>query len=464
MQENIRIPEVLIVVFLVLPAIRPYIRGLQSQDGLVWFPLVALAMGIALFPAYGFRPECVPLLLCTVFLNIRHIPLVLDHLGWWDRDTVPRQGFTRVRVGFLILTAAVALYFFPRQDTRLTFQGVQTRTIRDEGRNVDIFLRLYGPADPDTQSGASPARPLMLLVPPVFGSVGMVDQVCRKLRDQGFTVLSFSRRDFDFPAWGPDGKQYSPPVQEQFHIFQAFAQGSATEAANLMGRALETGRMEDIRFLLSYIKQNLYMDFPESEAEQNTLFLAGYDAGGSALALLGASPEWRAANPEVKGLILVESPLWSVYQFDEPKSPPQIKPLIRPQVPSLFMTSDRISDPKKRDRPYGPLLQILQTDIPAVLAAVDGAGPLDYSDCPAKYPLYSACISGNKQTPWKYDTFIEGTASIMTNFASLLLENAPPDPTRPPVALSRRKGLGGTIHFETGRAWNLPDFGYILSP
>ena len=464
MQENIRIPEVLLVLFLVLPAVRPYIRGLQSQDGLVWFPLVALAIGAALFPAYGFRPECVPLLLCTVFFNIRHAPVLLNHLGWWDRDKLPRQRFTPAYLGVLIFTALVAVYFSPRKDTRLILHGVETRTIRDEARHVDIFLRLYGPVDPDTQGRASPIRPLMLLVPPVFGSVGMVDQVSENLRDQGFTVLSFSRQGFDFPAWGSDGKQYRPPVQEQFRIFKAFAQGTATKAANLWGRALEAGRMEDIGFLLAYIKQDLYRDFPESGAERNTLFLTGYDVGGSALALLGASPEWRAANPEVQGLILVESPLWSAYEFDEPKGPPQIKSLIRPQVPTLFMASDRVNDSQKRNRLYGPVLQILQTDTPVVLAAVDGAGPLDYSDCPAKYPLYSACLSGTKQAPWKYDTFIEGAASIMTNFASLLLENAPPDPASLPVVLSRRKGLGGTIHFETGGAWNLPDFGYILSP
>ncbi|MDR2394152.1 MAG: hypothetical protein LBD93_08370 [Treponema sp.] len=459
MQENIRIPEVLLVLFLVLPALRPYIRGLQSQDGLVWFPLMALAIGVGLFPAYGFRPECVPLLLWTVFLTIRHVPVLLDHLGWWDRDTPPRQGFIPVYLGVLLLTALVALYFSPRKDTRLILPGVETRTIQDEARNAALFLRLYGPVDPDTP--AAPVRPLMLLVPPVFGSVGMVDQVGGQLRDQGFTVLSFSRKGFDFPAWGSDGKRYSPSLPEQFRILQAFAQGNAAKAANRWGQALEAGRVEDIRFLLAYIKQDLHRDFPESGAERNTLFLAGYDAGGSALALLSASPEWRAAHPEVKGLIIVESPLWSVYQFDEPG---QVKALIRPQIPTLFMASDRINDPEQRNRRYGPLLQILQTDTPVVLAAVDGAGPLDYSDCPAKYPLYSACLSGNKQTQWKYDTFIEGTASIMTNFASLLLENAPPDPFSAPAALSRRKGLGGTIHFETGRAWNLPDFGYILSP
>ncbi|MHB9294222.1 hypothetical protein Holit_03348 [Hollandina sp. SP2] len=55
MQENIQIPEVLIVLFLVLPAIRPYIRGLQSQDGLIWFPLVALVTGV------GF-PHCLSVL------------------------------------------------------------------------------------------------------------------------------------------------------------------------------------------------------------------------------------------------------------------------------------------------------------------------------------------------------------------------------------------------------------------
>ncbi|MDR2634308.1 MAG: hypothetical protein LBC51_11915 [Treponema sp.] len=461
MQENIGIPEALMALFLAIPALRPYIRGLQSQDGVLWLPLVSLAIGVVLFPAYGLRVECIPLLLCAVFLNIRHVPLMLEHLGWWNQDSPPRQSLTPVFLGLLILSTAFAFAFSPRRDTRLTLQGVKTHTIRNEAEHADIFLRLYGPED--TQEPA-PARPLMLLIPPVFGSVGMVDQVCGKLRDYGFTVLSFSRQGFDFPAWGPDGKRYSPPVQKQVRILKALAQGKTTETANVWGRDLESGRMEDIDLLLSYIRQNLLRDFPESGADLNTLFLAGYDAGGSALALRGTSWEWRANNPEVQGIILVESPLWSAYQFDEPGQPPQIKPAIRPQLPTLFMSADRISDPQKRNRVYGPILQILQTDTPVVLAAVDGAGPLDYSDCPAKYPLYSLCLSGKNQTQWKYDTFIQGTASIMTNFASLLLENAPQDAQRLPTALSRRKGLGGTIHFETGGAWNIPDFGYILSP
>jgi hypothetical protein len=307
----------------------------------------------------------------------------------------------------------------------------------------------------------------MLLVPPVFGSVGMVDQVCGKLRDHGFTVLSFSRQGFDFPAFGADNKRYNPPMQEQLRIFQALTQGNTAPAANGWGRALEDGRTEDIRFLLSYIRQDLRTDFPEAAVDLNTLFLAGYDAGGSALALLGASATFRAANPGVHGIIVVESPLWSVYQFDDPLSQSKAVSwgsIAPPQVPILFMTSDRVTDPQKRNRWYGPILQILQTNAPVILAAVNGAGPLDYSDCPAKYPLYSACVPGTKPIPWKYTTFIEGTAAIMTNFASLILENAPRDTPNIPAGLSRHKGLGGTLHFETGGAWNLPDFGYILSP
>ncbi|MDR1030370.1 MAG: hypothetical protein LBL76_05810 [Treponema sp.] len=465
MRGNIQIPELVMVALLIIPAIQPYIRRLRGQTGLVWFPLLALGIGAGLFPAYGFRVECIPLLLCMVFLNICHGPRLFAYLGWLDQDdTPPSSSFTLVCLGFLVGTTAFALYFSPRMDTRLSVQGVQTRMIQDEARHVRLFLRLYGPKDPQA---ASPQRPLMLLVPPVFGSVGMVDQVCGKLRDYGFTVLSFSRQGFDLPAFGTDNKRYNLPIQEQLRILQALAQGNTSAAANAWGRALEDGRIEDVRFLLSYIRHGLSTDFPEATVDLNTLFLAGYEAGGSALALLGASSTFRAANPEVQGIMVVESPLWSVYQFDDPLSQSKAVswgPIAPPQVPILFMTSDRVTDPQKRNRWYGPLLQILQTNAPVILAAVNGAGPFDYSDCPAKYPLYSACVPGNKPVPWKYTQFIEGTAAIMTNFASLILENAPHDTPSISAALSRHKGLGGTLHFETGGAWNLPDFGYILSP
>ncbi|MDR1955596.1 MAG: hypothetical protein LBQ30_01925 [Treponema sp.] len=471
MQENICIPEGLILVFLVLPALRPYSRALGSLQGLVWFPLLALGMAIGLFPAYGFRLECIPLLIGTALLNIPSIPQVLAGLGRQIDEGINWQGFTLVCMILLIPSAAFALYFSPRVDTRLSLQGVTSRTIRDEARDAELFLRLYAPSSPDVPG--SPPRPLMLLVPPVFGSVGMVDKVCGKLRDHGFTVLSFSRRFFDCPAWGTEGTQYNLPLWDQFRILQALIQGNSLEKANAWGKTLEAGRKEDILFLLSYIKRDLQADFPEAAVDLNTLFVAGYEAGGSALALLGASPEWCAANPAIKGLIVVESPLWSMYQAASDADPAARKskklhglgPVSRPRLPILFMTSDRVSDPQERERRYGPLLKILQTDAPVVLAAVDGAGPLDYSDCPASYPLYSALFPGNNRTSWKYGTFIEGTASIMTNFASLLLETAALErsPGGQP-AISRRKGLGGTVHFETGGAWNLPDFGYILSP
>ncbi|MDR2397944.1 MAG: hypothetical protein LBD74_04180 [Spirochaetaceae bacterium] len=460
MQENIRIPEALLVLFLVLPIIQPFSRTLQAQKGLLYFPLVAAAIGVGLFPAYGFRPECVPLLLWTLVLTIRHIPILLDHLGYLDLDTPPRKGSISIYLGVLLLTAAAALYFAPREDTRLSQEGVRTHTIRDEGRNAELFLRLYGPENLDPTASE---RPLLLLAPPLLGSVGMVDQVGGGLRDQGFTVLTFSRKGFDSPAWGADGKRYSPPLSMQWRILSAFIQGNRMPKANLQGQTLEMERMADINFLLTYMKEDLYRDFPESGAARNALFLAGYDAGGSALILLGASDVWRGTHPEVRGLIVVESPLWSAYQTNEDGQLLAIKAPIRPQLPTLVMTSDRINDAVQRKGRYAPLLTIAQAQTPVVLAAVAGSGPLDYSDCPAKYPLYAACLSGETRSPWKYGDFILGTASIMTNFASLLLEHLSADPLIT-TALSRRKGLGGAMHFETGGAWDLPDFGYVLTP
>ena len=79
-------PEALIALFLILPLIRPLVKNLWAIDGLTWLPFLALGITIGLFPAYGFRPECVPLLIYVIVFNICNIPAVLALLSHLQND------------------------------------------------------------------------------------------------------------------------------------------------------------------------------------------------------------------------------------------------------------------------------------------------------------------------------------------------------------------------------------------
>jgi hypothetical protein len=493
--QEIKILEVLIAFLSFLPVIRPLIKDLRPLDGLVWFPPLSLASMICLFPAYGFRPEGIPLLIVVFILNIRNFPALVSLLKRDRQDNfrylaIGNMGLTSF---LLILTLAIALYFAPEGDTALNHAGVNTITVRDEVRNADFFLRIYGPEDSVSLSDLG-TRPLLILLPPVIGSIAAVDQVCATLRSQGFTVLTYARWKADSAALAEAEEKYGSPLGEKFQFLQALLWGTSFEAANNRGRALEAEREQDILFLLTYIKQDRDLGPLSWTIDRDTLFLAGYGPGGSALALKGESTEFLDRHPEVKGLIAVESPLWSAYQVEVryPLEPPEesvqwfksvwtsitngfinlfpkkiigIKEVPHPAIPMLFITTDRIADPRHRDRVYKPIVRVLQTSPVAALATIEGAGFLDYSDYPAKYPLYSAFFSGSKGELWEDGDFIEGTASLMTAFAALVIAGVPGDsPAKPPAVLRPQKRFLENIHFETSGVWNLPDLRYILSP
>ena len=79
--NDLAILEILIAFFLFMPLCRPYVKTLVRIEGFVYFPLIALFCVIALFPAYGFRPECVPLLLFTVLHNILNTRVLFASVG-----------------------------------------------------------------------------------------------------------------------------------------------------------------------------------------------------------------------------------------------------------------------------------------------------------------------------------------------------------------------------------------------
>jgi hypothetical protein len=442
--QEIWIPETLIVFFLCLPLIKPYVKKLRTLDGLNWLPLAALLVALSMIPAYGFRPEAFPLLVyAAVLAGIKTLRSV--------RDNTRHRAFGENRGIFvflpLVLLAAAAgtvFYFTPRNNIDPVTRGVITLTGHSEAER-EYSIRIY---TQESSAGnlASPEsrRPLMVLLPPAFGSLSAVDQVSSELRDRGFTVLSYARKSYD--------------SHKGFRRLRAFLSGTVSAKANEIGRAMEEERGEDILFLLSWIRQNPRVNetralfdiaFPEA------VFLAGYDAGGSALILSEnfLKDSFSRYRLRIRGLIAIESLLWSLYRVEGPviPDPPrdtggfqgwfnsirygfsrwfwQLQPkkinglnqVIEPSIPVLFIASDNARETKYSSR-YTALLRYFETArSSSLMVSVQGAGPMDYSDFPLKYPLISAMFPGQRTLAENSFETPADCAGIITGFAADIL-------------------------------------------
>jgi hypothetical protein len=344
----------------------------------------------------------------------------------------------------------------------------------------------------------------MVLIPPVSGSVTVIDRVCGELRDEGFTVATYSRRGFDSPAIGPDGKKHSLSLNKRVQLFRAERRGRAMAAANAIGCSLEEGRRRDIAFLLDRLRQNRPQPVfgtnegaiaaALAETDLSMVFLVGYDAGGTAILELSGSPDFAARYPAVKGVIAVESPLFSVLTREEvPVVPPPhdnwfiaawlglrsramalrprkitgIGEVPRPGVPVCFILSDRVAEPRHRNDRYAAILKVFRTTgAPAILAAASGAGPLDYSDIPEKYPIYPVLQPGSTASPLR--SLTRGThgpgeiAALMTNFAIVILAAGPEEAKGAGLVPLRKPLSSRNFHIETNNAWNSLKKGSIL--
>jgi hypothetical protein len=487
--------EVLAGIFLFLPQIRPYVKGMWGLDGLVWLPVLALGIIAALFPAYGFRPECLPLLLYAAAALIKNGRSIIGTLTRTRVEDFRERSALGAGFSMVILAGATgfALWFLPLPDTALLTGGVRTISLRDPSRGEELFVRIYGPEE---EAGAGELRPLMLLIPPVTGSAGIVDRFCGALRERGLTVMTYSRRGFDDPALDGEGRKFGLPVGRRFRLFRAISRGTIMERANAAGRSLEEGRQQDVEFLLAQLR-NRREDLRSALEGTTTdhIFLAGYGAGGAALLLLGGTPDFTARYPAVRGIIAVESPVLSVLRGEERPAaaipqdagwflslwgglrgwaaefrPKRINAMTAPpdpRVPALFLVSGWALNPRLRDNRYGTVFRIFEEATgPAVLAAVPGSRPQDYSDVPLKYPLFSARLPGGG-TPPQSDYFIRRVSALMSNFAALVLEKmTPAESVRGSpgnrTAIPPKILFDDTIHIETGGTWNYTKKEYIL--
>ncbi|MDR0399626.1 MAG: hypothetical protein LBH51_01615 [Treponema sp.] len=454
--REIWIPEILSSLFTLIFLLRPLFKGLRPLGGIAWFPILAFTTTAALFPAYGFRPEALPLLVyqgALALLSVRPLLAAIRRSGG------PRSGrplFTIAALAGLALFSAAALRFAP-----LDPAPTESRLIRVEDGGRRYKLQVF--------AGRGPSRGVIFLAPPDFGGMKAVDGVCAALGDRGFTVIGYTRSGFRSPA-------------ALAGLWSAFRGGAVLQRANKAGRGLEEERQREIAFILSFIRENWGALAPG--AEEGPLFLAGWGAGGSALYYLtaeGSPPGGRLssggrAGDRVSGLVMVESRLWSSWEPAAPPVPQEPGILRRwvvrfqpgkmagpgnprpPAIPLLYLASDRALEEKPARQDYAALFASLRNARgPAALAALEGAGPLDYSDFPGEHPLYSALFSGSGAPEGGAGALAGDTAALIARFCALAAGEAGREPeggVHPAEPEKSRRGL----RLET-RYWNLGDLG-----
>jgi hypothetical protein len=460
------IPELIAVFFLFLSLIQPFIKSFRNIPGLIWLSPAALLITAGIFPAYGWRPECVPLLVFEFLFNLVSIPSMARSLTARDYR---EPGIFITIPGFILFagTVFIALAFLPAVDNRFTRDDIREFTLQNGEKKY--FLRIYGK---ETTPQSSPKRPFLFLVPPEGGSIPAVDLICAGLRDRGITVVSYSRKGFDSPA--ADGRTFSPSLFTIRRIWRSFRFGDSREKDNTFGRDLETGRREDVDFLLPRIMR----DYAPPDCP---VFLAGYGAGGGSLVYLAGSAEFIAKYPAVRGIIAIESPLWSVFLAKEhtfretPENSSWFTTILikaenwfikrkrrtlspenlpEPVVPLMFLMSDRILAQGPGQNRYAAVYSVLRNSRnPAILAAIEGAGPLDYSAYPLTHPVYRVLFPPLGKSALKGNVLIDDTVTVITNFAALISGGE---------TLDLRK-LNANLHIES-RSWTLRDLRYILDP
>jgi hypothetical protein len=449
---EIWVPELLIVVFLALPLLRPFVKRLWPVEGLTWLPLVALGITIGIFPAYGFRPECVPMLAFAVIYNFIHFSPIVSGMFARSNDAFRDRGALFTVCAFIFLSAATIPMFAFSAQTEVPAERDTVSVVRV---NRDYSLRIYGPVQAN--------RPLIFLVPPEWGSIASVDLVCTELQKKRFTVVTYFSQDKD--SWA-----------QSLSYWRVFRNAAVFVSANEKGKAIEAQRRKEIELLMPRLPSLLGGgddDLPPP------LLLAGYGAGGSALAYLAGESGFISAYGNVRGVIAIESRLWSSY-LPEVRNVPAVPftPGVRgvftrfwanivnrfnnlqPQrvarsgslpgagltesgLPVLYLVSGRALDVAEGQKPYQAVFDTLRSSSgPAALAAIEGAGPLDYQDYPLTHPIYSYLLPGQENARQMSEDPIGDTASIISNFASILWEQAE-------IGSLPRYAISGSLYVES---------------
>jgi hypothetical protein len=312
-----------------------------------------------------------------------------------------------------------------------------------------------------TVSQSATTKPLILLIPPENGSAASVDLLCLSLKEKSFTVVTYSRKGYDTPQIDENGKKRLASPIKLLSYWLVFKEGAKIATVNERGKMLEKMRRDDIEFLLPLLPSLLnsrgitvYNDSGQIQQDNqpSPVLIAGYGAGGSALAYLAGEKSFISKYGNVLGVMAVESRLWSAYLPEPEKiSPPPVSEKIIPRLqaglvdllnslkprqverkgplpeaglPVLYLVSGNALDLQKGRQSYQAVFDALDSvSGPVALTAVEGAGPLDFQDFPFTHPVYSFLQPGLKDAK-KSNAPVEDTAGIIGNYANFLQERS----------------------------------------
>lgn len=406
----------LIIVLVALELLRPFFKSIQDVSGFIFFPLFSLILISVSYYVYGFRPELIPLSLVIFFITLFRVPTVFSLMQGlrYDEDRSPSLIGIIFGILFLSLAGCIAICFSPQEGNVSKpisdASAYETLVLKGQDENTEYFVRKYVPAGNETKG-------TILLVPPINGSVKVVDTICAALESRGFSVFTFSQPGIDIPAYDVLNKAVFPSIQNTGAYLLSFIAGLQVKAAHQYGTNFEKARMEAVSFLINHIEPS------------GKLYVVGYGAGGA------AAIRYAAEHPEsnIAGVVNVEGPLYSLLEFSDtdgsatgvsaflnnvmPRSDVHIGTVPVVQKPLLVLVSDKIKVTNKRDSRYATLVRTVHmAQAPAVIAALTGAGPFDYSDVSVQYPVYSALMSGIGNRVRSSEYYIDATAALISNF------------------------------------------------
>ena len=477
--QDLIVLELIIATILFLAIIRPFVKGFQGIEGIAALPAIALVASIAVYPAYGLRPEFLPLLALSFIMFLGSIPRLVDVFRRLRTDDFGERSLIRLAVGFLFLGAVTvfAVMYAPK-GRGAEGSGYREALVHDDIRGVALSLRCY-PADA-MRGDDDLIRPAILIAPPSTGSVSVVNRLSTQLSERGFLVTTFSRVGTDFPAYLPGGKRAYPSFGAYFKGVVSTIGGRRLVSAARIGSAIERERAADIAFLVKYLRSAaLKGDEPYRYADMDRLIVVGFGAGGAAATIYAASADALS----IAAAVAVEGPILSALIGEDPGEGRQegaktfsawivefftrFRPeriigtgtVPSPIVPILFLVSDRAREPKARDDRYATVLRAFRTaKAPSVLASIDGAGPFDYSDVAQEYPVYTTMMPGLNKRPSDPDLLIQKTTALITNFVATSI------PQAEGAEALRRTVLGGEFQIEAGGSWTSADVAAILRP
>ncbi|MDR2510216.1 MAG: hypothetical protein LBC77_06190 [Spirochaetaceae bacterium] len=403
---DLGILEILIAFFLFMPLCRPYLKSFAMIDGFAWFPPIALLCTAALFPAFGMRPECLPLLVYAVICNIintRSLSASISKLRY-SADAERSPVYFVIMLICLVAAVGIAVYFLPYAEARLVDTAREFRVISASNQN-EYTVRVY---DVQEGSGSRDDVPFVLVVPPAAGSIQAVDKVCGALSKEGVTAASFSRLGFDIPAVSVSGRGVYPKPEMLFKFFTSIA-GKKNARMIESGAYFENERIVDIEYITGLLK---------AEYGARPFFIVGYGAGGSALALLASSVPFVSAHPMLRGGVMVESRLNSLYD-----SSGAVKQALPETLIPLASVSALADEDMEGGAYYAALYAFIKQNEDLVTRiSFPGIGRADFSDVPEKYPVIAALLHGKGKRAWSDMDCVQLTARVIMDFVDAQME------------------------------------------